>query len=106
MFMNQVFNKCVGFIDGCQIPLEEKPLDDPESYFNRKKEYAIQLQGIVGHDKRLLNVFIKYPGSVHDARVFAESDFGQNTELYLSPGEYILGDSAYKNTNTTVVPFT
>ena len=96
---------CIGFIDGCHVPLEERPLDDHESYFNRKKEYSIQMQCIVGHDKRIFNVFVRYPGSVHDARVFAASHFGQNLENYLALGDWIGGDSAYKNTNTLVAPF-
>ena len=90
---------------GSQIPLEEKPVDDPESYFNRNKRYAIQLQCVVSPDKRIMNMFAKFPGSVHDARVFASSNIGQSTQNYLTEGEWICGDSAYRNTNYLIVPF-
>ena len=31
------FEGCVGFVDGSEIVLKEKPLLDGESYFSRKK---------------------------------------------------------------------
>src|SRR5688572_24257656 len=103
--MEESLPGCIGFIDGSQIPLEEKPVDDPESYFNRNKRYAIQLQCVVSPDKRIMNMFAKFPGSVHDARVFASSNIGQSTQNYLTEGEWICGDSAYRNTNYLIVPF-
>lgn len=46
---------------------------DPDSYINRKQYHSIQLQGHVNENKIFLDVFIGYPGSVHDSRVFRES---------------------------------
>lgn len=51
----------------------DKPIEDKDSYINRKQFFSIQLQGIVNHEQKFMNVFIGYPGSVHDARVFRES---------------------------------
>ncbi|PKY53917.1 hypothetical protein RhiirA4_472402 [Rhizophagus irregularis] len=43
----------IGAIDGSHIGLANAPLRQPETYWNRKKRYSIQLQGIV--DYRELN---------------------------------------------------
>jgi len=96
---------CVGYIDGTHIPLDEAPVEDPESYFTRKQRYAIQLQAVCDNAKRLRNIFVGFPGSVHDARVFANSDLGKRTGDFLSDGEWIGGDSAYPNTHFIVTPF-
>ncbi|OXA48418.1 protein ANTAGONIST OF LIKE HETEROCHROMATIN PROTEIN 1 [Folsomia candida] len=68
---------CIGYIDGSHINLEEAPLDDPESYFTRKQRYAIQLQAVCDNNKMIRSIFVGYPGSVHDARVFANSEIGK-----------------------------
>ena len=57
---------CLGFMDGSHIPLAQAPLDDKESYFTRKSRYAMHLQLVVGHDKKILFLDTGNPGSVHD----------------------------------------
>lgn len=52
------------------------------------------MQGVCDHRRRIIDVFIGYPGSVHDARVF------QSSPLYATFAQkcnekYIIGDSAY-----------
>ncbi|OXA45193.1 putative nuclease HARBI1 [Folsomia candida] len=79
---------CIGYIYGSHINLEEAPLDDPESYFTRKQRYAIQLQAVCDNNKMIRSIFFGYPGSVHDAE-----------------GQWIAGDSAYKNTDYMITPF-
>lgn len=59
-------------MDGTHIRVD-KPREDPDSYINRNKYYSIQLQAVVDHKNRFWDVFVGYPGSVHDARVFSES---------------------------------
>src|SRR6266542_3621562 len=46
----------IGAIDGCHIILANAPLKQPETYWNRKKKYSIQLQGIVDYR----GIFIDY----------------------------------------------
>jgi DDE superfamily endonuclease len=97
--------KCIGYLDGTHIPLDETPLDDPESYYSRKQEYSIQLQGIVDNNKRIRHLHVGFPGSVHDSRVFLNSSIGQRPEDFLQNGEWIAADSAYPNSEYIVTPF-
>jgi hypothetical protein len=59
-------------IDGSHVRID-KPNVDPESYVNRKKYFSIQLQAVVIEKGKFIDVFIGYPGSVHDARVYRNS---------------------------------
>jgi hypothetical protein len=44
---------------------------------NRKGQYSMILQGVVDYSSRFRSVQIGWPGSVHDARVFRNSEFGR-----------------------------
>lgn len=66
------FPNIIGAIDGSHIRID-KPDEDPDSYINRKQYFSIHIQGTVDHRMKFLDVFIGYPGSVHDARVFKNS---------------------------------
>ena len=56
-------------MDGTHIQID-RPSKDPDSYINRKGFHSIQMQGICNHNRKFIDIFIGYPGSVHDARVF------------------------------------
>lgn len=67
------FPRVIGAIDGTHIEIN-RPAIDPDSYYTRKKTYAVHAQGVVDHQKKFIDVFVGYPGSVHDDRVFKNSD--------------------------------
>lgn len=48
-------------------------MEDADSYINRKQYFLLHIQGTVNHNLKFFDVFIGYPGSVHDARVFKNS---------------------------------
>ncbi|KAI7938593.1 hypothetical protein MJO28_014172 [Puccinia striiformis f. sp. tritici] len=66
------FEGCVGFVDGTTIPLHQRPGLDGEVYWDRKKQYSINVQ-----------VHLE-PNNCFD------------------PGQYLIGDSAYGLTMTTI----
>lgn len=66
------FPQVVGAIDGTHIPII-KPDDSASDYFNRKGYYSIIMQAVVDFRGRFLDVYIGWPGKVHDARVLANS---------------------------------
>ena len=67
------FPQCAGAIDGSHIPIIA-PEEYHTDYFNRKGWHSIILQGIVGPCYRFWDINVGWPGSVHDARVFANTD--------------------------------
>ena len=108
--------QCVGAIDGCHIPIAA-PVANHNDYYNRKGWYSMILQGIVDANYCFLDVCIRWPGSVHDARVFAHSNvYRKITEEQLLPQKYIqvqgvdipvflIGDSAYLIKTWLMKPF-
>jgi hypothetical protein len=103
--MDDKLPQCMGYIDGSHIILNEAPEDDPESYYTRKQRYAIQIQAVCDNEYNIMNIFVRFPGSVHDARVYVNSEIGRFPENYLSRGQYLAGDSAYPNSQYMVTPF-
>ncbi|XP_023821710.1 putative nuclease HARBI1 [Oryzias latipes] len=87
------FQKVVGSIDGCHIRIKA-PKEDPASYFNRKLFYSIQMQAVCDSNAKFLDIFVGYPGSVHDSRVLRNSPIYTN-KTYPPEGYILLGDGGY-----------
>ena len=99
---NYDFPFCVGFIDGTHLGLAFKPEKDPEEYWTRKQAYAINVMVFVDDQKRICHLTIGWPGSVHDNRIWKNSVIHSQKEAYFMNGEYLLGDSAFNNSNIMV----
>ncbi len=87
------FSSAVGAIDGCHIRLKP-PATTAQCYLNRKLFHSIQLQAITDHLGKCIDIFVGYPGSVHDARVLRNSPV-YTGGLYPPAGKFILGDGGY-----------
>lgn len=90
---HDAFSKAVGAIDGCHICIKP-PNTHKEDYFNYKQFHSIQMQAICDDTGRFINVFIGYPGSVHDTRIFKNSPIYLNAE-YPPKGYFLLDDGGY-----------
>ena len=66
------FPQAAGAIDGTHIPII-RPEESASDYYNRKGFYSIIMQALVDHRGRFMDVYIGWPGKVHDARVLANS---------------------------------
>ena len=71
------FPQEICFIDGTHIPTK-RPEEDATDYYFYKMFYSIDCQAICDTYGRFINVEVKWPGSVHDARVFASCSVQKN----------------------------
>ena len=96
----------VGKVDGTDV-LHTKPGGkyEGELFFNRKKRYAMDLCAVCDSNKRFIYFLSGWPNSQHDQRIFAAGDLCRNPAFYFSPGQYLLGDSAYTNSTYLVTPY-
>ena len=110
------FPQCFGAVDGSHIPIIP-PYDCPTNYYNRKGFHSIVVQALVDHQNRFMNVYVGWPGSVHDARIFANSEvFAKGQAGTLVPHSVrvfagvqvpviVLGDPAYPLLPWLMKPF-
>uniref|UniRef100_T1GFH7 DDE Tnp4 domain-containing protein n=1 Tax=Megaselia scalaris TaxID=36166 RepID=T1GFH7_MEGSC len=85
-----VFKKCIGAIDGTHIRIR-CPKNRHDEYYNYKHFYSIQAQVVSSSQLLFTDVFVGYPGSVHDSRVFRNSPLYRRGN-YPPEGYFILGD--------------
>ncbi|XP_067671679.1 uncharacterized protein [Haliotis asinina] len=114
------FPNCAGAIDGCHIPIIA-PREAHGDYLNRKGWYSLILQAVCDDKYIFRDTNIGWPGRVHDARVFSNSEiFQKGEESRLFPKWYkkvslsdkdvqlpvvILGDPAYPLRSWLLKPF-
>ena len=71
------FPQAVGAIDWTHIPII-RPQHCPADYYNRKGYYSIIMQGLVDFRGIFMDIYAGWPGKVHDARVFTNSELYKN----------------------------
>ncbi|XP_030745146.1 putative nuclease HARBI1 [Sitophilus oryzae] len=102
-FNRKGFPGVIGAIDGSHIKID-KPSDDPDSYMNRKSFYSIQIQTVCDHNLLIRDIFVGFPGSVHDSRVFRNSTLCATLQQKCV-NFHLLGDSGYPLLTNLLTPF-
>ncbi|XP_014677180.1 PREDICTED: putative nuclease HARBI1 [Priapulus caudatus] len=80
-----------------------------EAYVNRKGFHSINVQAVCDDNMFFTDIYARWPGSVHDARVFASSPLGQSLgerPHQQCPGDtFLIGDAAYPLCPSLLTPF-
>ncbi|XP_025764329.1 putative nuclease HARBI1 isoform X1 [Oreochromis niloticus] len=123
------FPNVIGTIDCTHIAIKAPPGPNEEDFVNRKGVHSINVQMVCDSMCHITNVEAKWPGSVHDSRIFRESGlctlfergkkkrlilichtyFGPNITAFLHyTGAYdgiLLGDRGYACRQYFMTPF-
>ncbi|XP_050689013.1 putative nuclease HARBI1 [Eriocheir sinensis] len=85
----------VGAIDCTHISILRPSVENPEMFRCRKGYFSLNVQAVCGPDLQFHNVVARWPGSVHDSRVFENSRLCAEIEVNLNPRYHLLGDAGY-----------
>ncbi|XP_053180445.1 putative nuclease HARBI1 [Scomber japonicus] len=91
---HRAFLKAAGAMDGCHVRIKPPSGPDGHCYLNRKMFSSIILQAVCDHQGRFVDVYVGWPGSVHDSRVLRHSPL-YTQAAYPPPGHFILADGGY-----------
>ncbi|CAH1968616.1 unnamed protein product [Acanthoscelides obtectus] len=111
LFSLLLFSGVIGAVDGTHIFVKvEKSQQD--SYIDRYRRTSINLMAICDSNTLFTYVFLGYPGSAHDSRVFENSIMCKNIErhgpnfYFLDTQKYhLIGDSAFALRTWLITPY-
>ena len=66
------FPQTFGCVDGTHI-LIQQPSENSHDFFSYKMKYTLNVQAVCDYCRRLIDVNCRWPGSVHDAKIFNNS---------------------------------
>jgi nuclease HARBI1 len=88
------FPNVLGAVDGTQIRIISPGGNSAQCYYCRKGYPSINVQVVADADYLIRDIVVKWPGSVHDSRMFRNSGICSQFETGQHDG-YLLGDSGY-----------
>lgn len=91
---NAAFNKAVGSIGCCHMHVKPSGSRCRVDYINDTLSFSIRFQSVCDAAGKFLDIFVGYPGSVHDSRVLKSSPLYTGTR-YPPSGFVIVGNDEY-----------
>ena len=89
------FPNVIGCIDCTHVEVVAAGVEDRELYRNRKGRLSINVQAVCDAGLNFTNVVARWPGSVHDSRIFQMSELCAKLENKELGQGWLLGDSGY-----------
>ncbi|KAI1006478.1 hypothetical protein K3495_g1737 [Podosphaera aphanis] len=97
----------VGFVDGTLLRLRQRPgFLDGDIYYDRKRQYSLNVQIVCDCDNRITSVYMRFPGSSADSTAYSRMIVSTDHDQYFSLGQYLIADKAYTLAITVITPFT
>ncbi|XP_055907138.1 putative nuclease HARBI1 [Eupeodes corollae] len=96
------FPSCIGAIDCTHVRIK-KPIRHSDEFVNRKGFHSINVQATCNGAELFTSVDISWPGSVHDSRIFKNSEIYQT--LLESSSTILIGDEGYGITPFLMTPY-
>ena len=88
------FPGVIGAIDCTHVKVTATGIQNREVYRDRKNNLSLNIQAVCDHRLLFWNVVCRWQGSVHDSRIFANSELKGYFEDNPNLG-YLVGDSGY-----------
>ena len=96
----------VGAIDCTHIGVYP-PAETATDYLDRTRRHSIIAQAVVNADGMFQDIYVGWPGSVHDQRVFRNSPLSEQIRQgrWVTGNDVLLADSGYALSNKVITPF-
>lgn len=65
--------------------------EDPEVFRNRKGYFSLNVQVVCDSDMKICDIVARWPGSTHDATIFANSRLCARFENREFPNSFLIG---------------
>nr|CAI5845978.1 unnamed protein product [Callosobruchus analis] len=98
------FHRIIGMVDGTHIRIQSPGNENAEVYRNRKSYFSMNVQVVGSADLKFFDVVARWPGSAHDATIFANSTLRARFEKLNEVNHYFSGDSGYPIRNYFTTP--
>ena len=95
----------VGILDGTPVNFSQRPAIDGEVYFNRKSNYAYNVQLICDDHRVIRQAIIGWPGSVFDNTCWTNSQMYRRKEQFFNPGQFVIADAGYSLSSICCTPY-
>jgi len=97
------FPGVVGAIDGTHIKILAPGVQNRERFRDRKNNISLNIQVVCDAKQLITNIVSRWPGSVHDSRIFNNSELCAKFENKEIRG-WLLGDNGYPNRSYILTP--